>query len=212
VNAVMMIKETNGSSQLNLVIKSCISICIAALFALSMFLLSPINLALSIKTPEEDQHGNENKVDATITGPVILTISNIGNPQYQTSKTFAESTIPSSLPPSSSNNPTNLTTEKSAVSKTLSEKVLIGDEESEKPFNPSPVNITVGNTIVWINSDVETHTVISDSPDNNITKGQEFDSGNLNPNQSFEHTFNKGGTYNYFCIIHPSMTGVVNVR
>ena len=206
----MMITETNGSSQLNLVIKSCISICITALFAQSIFVLSPVNLAFSIETPE-DQHENINKEDATITGQMIQTISSIGTPAHQIGKTFvATTTAPSS---SSSNTPTNLATGKSAVTKTPAEnKVLIGGEESEKPFNPSPINITIGNTIVWINGDVETHTVTSGFPDNNITKGKEFDSGNLNPNQTFEHTFDKAGTYNYFCIIHPSMTGVVNVK
>ena len=60
----MMITETNGSSQLNLVIKSCISICITALFAQSIFVLSPVSLAFSIETPEE-QHENINKEDDT---------------------------------------------------------------------------------------------------------------------------------------------------
>jgi plastocyanin len=74
------------------------------------------------------------------------------------------------------------------------------------------MNITTGNTITWKNNDVEIHTVTSGSPDNSIEKGKEFDSGNLNPKQTFEHVFNKDGTYNYFCIFHPTMTGVVNVK
>ena len=44
---------------------------------------------------------------------------------------------------SSSNTPTNSATGKSAVTKTPAEnKVLIGGEESKKPFNPSPIDIT----------------------------------------------------------------------
>jgi plastocyanin len=207
-----MVIKTNGL-EINLVIRSCISIGIAVLFAQSIFVLSPINLALSIETLE-DKHENDNKESAMITGQIMQTRSNIGNPPHETSKTFTATVIPSS---SSSVNPSNLTSRKSTVVSTLprtpfENKVLIGDEESKKPFNLSPINITVGNKIIWINTDVETHTVTSGFPDNNSTKGKEFDSGNLNPNQIFEHRFNKAGTYSYFCMIHPSMTGVVNVK
>ncbi|MFZ0328612.1 MAG: hypothetical protein WBP64_00740 [Nitrososphaeraceae archaeon] len=136
----MMITETNGSSQLNLVIKSCISICITVLFAQSIFVLSPVSLAFLIETPE-DQHENINKGDAIITGQIIQTISSIGSPAYQISKTVVATTTASSS--SSSNTPTNSATGKSAVTKTPAEnKVLIEGEESKKPFNPSPIDIT----------------------------------------------------------------------
>jgi plastocyanin len=107
----------------------------------------------------------------------------------------------------------NKTMTATAATKTTStNKVLIGEEESEKPFNPSTMNITGGDTITWQNNDVEIHTVTSGSPENETNNGKEFDSGNLNQGQTFEHTFTKAGTYNYFCIIHPSMTGIVNVK
>jgi plastocyanin len=41
---------------------------------------------------------------------------------------------------------------------------------------------------------------------------KQFDSGLLNVNQPFEHTFDKAGVFNYFCTVHPTMTGVVNVK
>jgi plastocyanin len=212
INITIFVIRWNGNRndglEMKLVIRSWIGIGIALLFTHSIFVLSPINSAFSI----EEQHENDNKEGATIAGQIMQTISN--NTPHDASKTFTATTIPSS---SSSINPSNLTSRKSAVvsviTKTPSEnKVLIGDEENKKPFNPSPINSTIGNTIIWINTDVETHTVTSGSPDNNITKGKEFDSGNLNPNQTFEHLFNKAGTYNYFCIIHPSMAGVINVK
>jgi plastocyanin len=202
-----MVIKTNGL-EMNLVTRSCISVGIAVLFTESIFVLSPINLALSIVTLEDKQE-NDNKE-----GQIIQTISTISNPPHQTSKTFTATAISSS---SSFVNPSNLTSRISAVVSATARmpfenKVLIGDEESKMPFNPSPINITVGNKIIWINTDVETHTVTSGFPDNNSTKAKEFDSGNLNPNQIFEHRFNKAGIYSYFCIIHPSMTGVVNIK
>ncbi|MFL6315410.1 MAG: plastocyanin/azurin family copper-binding protein [Nitrososphaeraceae archaeon] len=30
--------------------------------------------------------------------------------------------------------------------------------------------------------------------------------------KTFEHTFDEPGIYNYFCTIHPIMTGLVNVN
>jgi plastocyanin len=119
--------------------------------------------------------------------------------------------MPSPSPLSSLNN-TILSTGKLTTIKVPSEKVLIGDEESTQPFNPSQKNITAGNTIMWINSDIEVHTVTSGSPDNKISNTKVFDSGNLNPKQTFEHTFNKAGYYKYFCKLHPSMVGVVEVK
>jgi plastocyanin len=99
-----------------------------------------------------------------------------------------------------------------SITTSKNKQVLIDDEESDKPFNPSPINISVGDTVKWINTDVEIHTVTSGSSNGNTGIGRQFDSGNLNPKQTFEHTFNKAGTYHYFCIIHPSMTGVVDVK
>ena len=184
----IMVIVSNDSSQTNLFRKSLISICITVLFAQSISIFSPIHSAFPVEIQEEDQNDNYNKGYTTL---VVTTIQS---------------------PSSSANNHTNLSTGNLTVTKMPSEKVLIGNEESKEPFKPSQINITDGNTIMWINSDVETHTVTSGSPDNKITNGKEFDSGNLNPNQIFEHTFDKAGIYKYFCILHPSMTGLVNVR
>jgi plastocyanin len=131
------------------------------------------------------------------------------NITYNADILFTGTTVPSPSPPSSFNN-TILSTGKLTTTKIPSEKVLIGDEESTEPFNPSQKNITVGNTIMWTNNDIEVHTVTSGSPDNTNTKV--FDSGNLNPKQTFEHTFDKAGYYKYFCKLHPSMVGVVKVK
>lgn len=185
----IMVIVTNESSQTNLFRKPLICICITVLFAQLISLFSPINSAFPVEIQEEDQLDKSNKGYTT---PMVTTIQS-----------------PSS---SSVNNHTNLSTGNLTVTKISSEKVLIGNEESKEPFNPSLINITNGNTILWINSDVETHTVTSGSPNNKITNGKEFDSGNLNPNQIFEHTFDKAGIYKYFCLLHPSMTGLVNVR
>jgi plastocyanin len=70
-------------------------------------------------------------------------------------------------------------------------------------FEPANAAIRPGDTIVWTNKGKSPHTVTSDD-------GQ-FDSGVLNPGESFAITFTGGnGTLTYHCKIHPSMTGRVS--
>ena len=90
-------------------------------------------------------------------------------------------------------------------------KVLIAGDESDKPYMPGSITIKTGDKVGWINTDQEVHTVTSGF-ENSTDKGKQFDSGLLNTNQTFEHTFDKAGTYNYFCTVHPTMAGVVNVK
>ena len=110
---------------------------------------------------------------------------------------------------------TNTNTNTSASSTGYKKKVSITDEESDKPFNPSPLSVKAGDTVIWRNDDVEIHTVTSSGNSSSTfamtNKNRELDSGPLNPRQTFEHTFEKPGNYNYFCMIHPSMTGEVVV-
>jgi plastocyanin len=76
-------------------------------------------------------------------------------------------------------------------------------------FSPTPVTISVGDTITWTNLDIP-HTVTSgSSPSANGI----WDSGVLLDGESFSRTFNEAGTFQYFCTIHPTQmiaTVVVN--
>ena len=71
----------------------------------------------------------------------------------------------------------------------------------------SPVNITIlvgeNNTVTWVNEDTMPHTVTAFDGS--------FDSGNLDPGQSFTYTFGKPGTYPYTCVYHHWMHGQVTV-
>jgi plastocyanin len=87
-------------------------------------------------------------------------------------------------------------------------------------YNPSPITINVNDTVKWINNDTEPHTVTSGlgggmaSAATN-SKGKPnglFDSGLFKPDSSYSLKFNKSGTFNYFCTIHPWMEGIVNVN
>jgi plastocyanin len=84
---------------------------------------------------------------------------------------------------------------------------------AENTFQPSPVQVSIGDTVTWINDDSQPHTItsgVSGQPD-----GRFDSSPNFNPllasGQTFEHTFTEAGDYPYFCQLHPNMVGIVSV-
>ena len=73
-------------------------------------------------------------------------------------------------------------------------------------FGPAAITVAAGTKVTWTNRDDEPHTVVSaDAP-------RAFKSGALDTGDSFSFTFDKPGTYRYFCSIHPHMTGTVVVK
>lgn len=75
-------------------------------------------------------------------------------------------------------------------------------------FNPRAVTIKKGATVTWKQMDSAPHTATSTS----APAGAAFDSGTLNKGDSWSHTFNIEGTYEYYCAIHPNMKGNVIVE
>jgi plastocyanin len=75
-------------------------------------------------------------------------------------------------------------------------------------YQPNPVQISVGDTIIWTNDDSEPHTATSGQ---NARADGRFDSGIMASTRTFEHTFTEPGEYPYFCILHPNMVGTVSV-
>jgi plastocyanin len=72
---------------------------------------------------------------------------------------------------------------------------------TQKPYYPSPLNVAVGRTVLWINSDNTAHTVTEGNPSGN-TPSIGFDSGILGPGQTFKHAFDKAGTVSYAPSVH----------
>jgi len=73
-------------------------------------------------------------------------------------------------------------------------------------FGPTTLTVPVGTTVTWTNRDDIPHTVVStDDP-------KTFKSKVLDTDEKFSFTFNKAGTFSYFCSMHPKMTGKVIVQ
>ena len=84
---------------------------------------------------------------------------------------------------------------------------------AEKGWSPNPVEVSVGQKIVWTNNDSVQHTVTSGSP-GSPDVGQVFDSGLtklLNKGETFEWTATTAGEIPYFCQLHPTQLGSVVV-
>jgi plastocyanin len=71
-------------------------------------------------------------------------------------------------------------------------------------FGSQTVTVPVGTKVTWINKDDIPHTVTSDI--------KLFASRALDTDDKFSFTFTMPGTNNYFCSMHPKMTGKIIVK
>lgn len=131
-------------------------------------------------------------------------------------------------------------------------------------YQPNPINIKLGDSVIWANDDSSTHTVtVRDQPatnnrsddnsdleivgkirnelvsniainirnalsnlgvigetrestdisssDQTPASSIEFDSGIMQPGQTFKHTFYEAETFEYYCTVHPAMIGKIVV-
>lgn len=118
-------------------------------------------------------------------GVFALQKSNNGNSSYPTSNT------PSKTSSSSTNN--------SPSGSTINIRNMM--------FTPSQITIQKGGTVTWTNNDTTTHTVIDD-----LSNVGGPSSGDIAPGSSYSFTFNKIGSFQYHCRIHPSMRGTIVVK
>jgi plastocyanin len=70
-------------------------------------------------------------------------------------------------------------------------------------YDPDPVVIQVGGKVTWINQDSAPHTATADDGS--------FDTGNLEEGKLKSETFKQPGTFTYFCEVHPTMHGTLEV-
>ena len=85
-----------------------------------------------------------------------------------------------------------------------------GCEKGNKCYSPFETKVTKGGTVTWVNKDTAAHTATS----GNIKSGPDgkFDTGLVPAGEKFSQKFDTAGKYDYFCIIHPWMTGKVIVN
>jgi plastocyanin len=72
-------------------------------------------------------------------------------------------------------------------------------------FAPESVSVSVGDSVTWVNNDTVGHDVTGDD----FKSG---DAGAMQNGDTFAQTFDKAGTFNYVCTVHPGMEGSVTVK
>ncbi|MDP4261815.1 MAG: cupredoxin family copper-binding protein [Bacteroidota bacterium] len=72
-------------------------------------------------------------------------------------------------------------------------------------FTPKELTVSPGTKVTWVNHDEVPHTVTS--TDKRFTSSRVLDTDG-----EFSNTFNESGVFDYYCTIHPHMTGKVIVK
>jgi plastocyanin len=66
------------------------------------------------------------------------------------------------------------------------------------------LDVLAGDTVQWMNDSVRVHDVVA--------RDASFDSGRLPGGDHFAHQFTQPGTVEYYCSLHPFMTGEIDVH
>jgi plastocyanin len=72
-------------------------------------------------------------------------------------------------------------------------------------FQPGLLAVKAGAKVTWTNRDTTPHTITS-------TDKRFVSSSGLDTNDQYSYVFDKPGTYDYFCSLHPMMVGKVTVQ
>jgi len=84
-----------------------------------------------------------------------------------------------------------------------------GCEEMNMCYMPYNAALDPGGEAMWHNIDTAAHTVSSGTPAEGLD--DVFDSGLVAAGGMFSYKFEEAGTYDYFCMVHPWMTGIVTI-
>jgi len=93
--------------------------------------------------------------------------------------------------------------------------ILAGASTQGSPdFDPDPLKAKVGDKIHVLNKDNVPHTVTSGTGQDDPDKGKLFDTSYITGGQSADITLDKvkAGEVNYFCSVHPYMTGKMTIE
>jgi plastocyanin len=86
---------------------------------------------------------------------------------------------------------------------------VIGRESMIFDFKFESVEVEPGDTVTFRNADHFFHSVKAGTP---TAPAESFDSGDLYADETFSVKFDEAGEYDFFCEIHPFMTGKVVVK
>ena len=83
------------------------------------------------------------------------------------------------------------------------EKMAVGIVIEDFKFTPNDLKIKKGTVVTWTNKDGARHTVTG--------KAAGPASALFGKSESYSYVFNETGTFDYYCVPHPYMKGLVEV-
>jgi plastocyanin len=73
-------------------------------------------------------------------------------------------------------------------------------------FEPQTLTVAAGTAVTWVNQDEEPHNIVD------LAKPHVFRSQGLDGGERYTFIFDKPGTYEYVCSVHPHMHGTIVVK
>ncbi|MDE1764692.1 MAG: cupredoxin domain-containing protein [Thaumarchaeota archaeon] len=130
-----------------------------------------------------------------------------------TAVTVASTNKTNVLPQTSLNATTANTSSGTTVTIAKGASATAGKCSATTCFNPQVVNVNVGDTVTWTNADNAAHTATYyDGNESDTSVGTIWDSAMIKSGTTYTTpAFTKAGTYQYFCMVHPWMTGKIIV-
>ena len=83
-----------------------------------------------------------------------------------------------------------------------------GCETTQSCFDPYSVTVTKNEMVLWVNPTDATHAIVSGSHD---SVKDTFDTGVMRPRSAAGIALDILGSHQYFCVVHPWMTGIIHV-
>jgi predicted secreted protein with PEFG-CTERM motif len=85
--------------------------------------------------------------------------------------------------------------------------------KTNNAYSPNPIEINVGDTVIWTNQDAAAHSATSgeDATPTGLFGDPSASGSVLIRGKSQSFTFTEAGEYPYYCFLHPNMVGTVVV-
>ncbi len=184
--------------------------------------------AVILQTPLRDNpmmpmmgafHGHTGQLELTTAFPtpgvyeVVLDVNSLPVSNYIFGT--ASATFDVDVVSSGQDQPASQLSNQSTSTELNTESLQVDMIGQEAPFySPNTITVSEGSSVLFKNTDAILHTATSTNDEIGTVSpspSDSFDTGLLMGNQEKLIEFEKEGTYNYFCTIHPFMQGTVIV-
>jgi plastocyanin len=174
------------------------------LYKYSIFLAIGVTLSITLHLSEYEKNNNNIMAQE---GEEVKSINSINNKNLQSSSTFNSDTenFKKSITAQKVNDIRTINNNHNDYTSELTIHIPKGafHPATHRSFNPDEIIINKGETITWVNEDKTPHTITS--------KGKLLFDSLLKQNEDFTYQFDKIGTFEFGCTLHPWMHETINV-